>query len=71
MKVTRFEKARAIGARALQISLGAPVLVKLPKEFDARDPMKIAEYEFEKKAVPMVVVRIKPNGEKELVPLGK
>ncbi|MCX8013651.1 MAG: DNA-directed RNA polymerase subunit K, partial [Rectinema sp.] len=31
MKYTRFEKARIIGARALQISLGAPVLIDVPE----------------------------------------
>ena len=40
---SRFEKARIIGARALQIARGAPVMVKT----DAKDPIKIAELEFE------------------------
>ena len=39
-KYTRFEKARIIGARALQISMGAPVLVDYPKELI--DPINIA-----------------------------
>ena len=46
MKYTRFEKARIIGARALQISFGAPVLVDYPA--DMLDPIDIAMLEYEK-----------------------
>jgi len=69
--LTRFEYARVLGARALQISLGAPVLVKLPKGFDRKDTLKIARYELEKGAVPIVVVRVYPSGKRELVEVGK
>ena len=55
MKYTRFEKARIIGARALQIDMGAPVLIGLPK--DEIDPIKIAESEFEKGVIPITVKR--------------
>jgi DNA-directed RNA polymerase subunit K len=55
MKYTRFEKARMIGARALQITMGAPVLLKLSK--DIIDPVKIAELEFEKGVLPISVLR--------------
>ena len=54
-KLTRFERARIIGARALQISMGAPILVDLPK--DVTVPTEIAVFEFKKRAVPMTVVR--------------
>lgn len=50
---TRFEKARIIGARALQISRGAPVLIKTK----LKDPIKIAELEFEKGVIPIDVRR--------------
>jgi DNA-directed RNA polymerase subunit K len=50
-KYTRFEKARIVGARALQISLGAPVLV----ETNSIDPVKIAMIEFEKGVIPITV----------------
>jgi DNA-directed RNA polymerase subunit K len=46
---TRFEKARIIGARALQIARGAPVMVKTK----AKDPINIAEIEFEKGVIPI------------------
>ncbi len=55
MKYTRFEKARIIGARALQITTGAPVLMKVEKGII--DPVKIAELEFEKGVLPISVLR--------------
>jgi DNA-directed RNA polymerase subunit K len=55
MSYTRFEKARIIGARALQISLGAPILVKIPK--DMIDPIKIAIMEYDKEIIPITVKR--------------
>ena len=62
-KYTRYEKARIIGARALQIAMGAPVLVDLPENLT--DPIEIALYEFERDAIPITVVRRLP-GEKHL-----
>ncbi|MBC7108216.1 MAG: DNA-directed RNA polymerase subunit K [Methanomassiliicoccales archaeon] len=55
MKYTRFEKARIIGARALQISLGAPVLIDIPE--NVIDPIQIAMLEFEKGVIPLTVKR--------------
>ncbi|MCW7076566.1 MAG: DNA-directed RNA polymerase subunit K [Candidatus Syntropharchaeales archaeon] len=52
-KFTKYEKARIIGARALQISMGAPVLVKT----DEMDPIEIALLEFEKGVIPITVRR--------------
>lgn len=52
MKLTKFEKARIIGARALQLSYGAPPLVKAKGS-----PMEIAELELEKGVLPIIVVR--------------
>ncbi len=52
-KYTRYEKARIIGARALQIAMGAPVLVK--SKFD--EPIEIASMEFEKGVIPITVKR--------------
>lgn len=46
---TRFEKARIIGARALQIARGAPPAIKT----DDKDPIKIAELEFEQGVIPL------------------
>lgn len=55
MKYTRFEKARIIGARALQISLGAPVLLDIPE--GTIDPIQIALMEFDRKVIPITVKR--------------
>lgn len=55
MKYTRFEKARIIGARALQISMGAPSLIEIPK--DVIFPIDIAMLEFKEDAIPLTVKR--------------
>jgi len=55
MKYTRFEKARIIGARALQISMGAPILIDIPS--GVIDPLTIAHLEFEKGTLPITVRR--------------
>ncbi len=52
-KFTRYEKARIIGARALQISMGAPVLI----ETDKKEPIDIAMEELEKEVIPITVKR--------------
>jgi len=57
LKYTRFEKARIIGARALQVSMGAPVLIDLPDS--TADPVRIAELEFEHGVIPITVRRKK------------
>lgn len=62
-RLTRFEVARLIGARALQVSLGAPILIKT-EEFD---PLKIARFEFKEKAVPITIKRKLPSGEEVVV----
>jgi DNA-directed RNA polymerase subunit K len=55
MKYTRFERARIVGARALQISMGAPILIELPKGIV--DPIEIATMEFERGVIPITVKR--------------
>lgn len=52
---TRFEKARILGARALQVSLGAPILVEVPTSLV--DPVAIAELEYEAAMIPITVRR--------------
>jgi len=56
LKYTRFEKARIVGARALQISMGAPTLIKIPKGVIA--PIDIAMLEFKEDAIPLTVKRV-------------
>jgi DNA-directed RNA polymerase subunit K len=50
---TRYERARIIGARALQISMGAPVLIRT----DRIDPLEIALEEFASGVIPITVKR--------------
>lgn len=50
--LTRFEKARILGARALQLSMGAKPLVKVSESID---PIDIAALELEKKVLPLNV----------------
>jgi DNA-directed RNA polymerase subunit K len=50
---TRYERARIIGARALQISMGAPLLIKTAKI----DPLEIAIEEFSHNMIPITVKR--------------
>lgn len=59
-KLTRYEKARLIGARALEISMGAPVKIKLNEKELLEinyNPIKIAEIEYEKGVLPLSIVR--------------
>ena len=55
VKYTRYEMARIIGARALQIAMGAPPLVRVQK--GSFDPIQIAEKEIENGVLPITVVR--------------
>ncbi len=52
---TKFEKARIVGARALQLAYGAPPLVKVPAGLV--NPIDLAELEFEKKVIPITILR--------------
>ena len=61
---TKYEKARIIGARALQIAMGAPFLVKLSKkdlETIQFNPVEIAKMEYNEDVIPMTVVRPLPE----------
>jgi DNA-directed RNA polymerase subunit K len=53
VKLTKYEKARIIGARALQISMGAPTLIKT----DEKDSVKITLEEFSNGVIPLTVIR--------------
>ena len=56
-ELTRFEKARVIGARALQISRGAPITIKTK----LTDSIEIAELELEKGTIPIEVRKRKAS----------
>ncbi len=64
MKLTKYERARLIGARALQISMGAPFLLKLSEEDLENiryDPIKIARMEIDKGILPIAIKRQMPE----------
>jgi DNA-directed RNA polymerase subunit K len=52
-RYNRYEKARILGARALQVSYGAPVLI----ETDQTEPILIAAEEYDAEALPFTVRR--------------
>jgi DNA-directed RNA polymerase subunit K len=53
MEWTRFEEARILGARALQLSMGAPPLVKPSKEMS---PLELAEAEITEGKIPITII---------------
>ena len=65
--LTRFEKARITGARALQLSLGAPPFIPIPAT--ARTSLDIAMEELEKRVIPIVIRRVLPNGDFQNIPI--
>ncbi|MFH1849134.1 MAG: DNA-directed RNA polymerase subunit K [archaeon] len=61
---TKFEKARMIGSRALQLAMGAPFLIKLSQkdlETAGYNPIKIAMKEFKAGVIPIEIRRILPH----------
>jgi len=73
-KFSKYERARIIGARGLQISMDAPLLLKLKeKELDAinYDPLRIAEKELNSGVLPISVNRPVPAKKEEDIKLIK
>jgi DNA-directed RNA polymerase subunit K len=64
LKYTKYEKARMLGSRALQIAMGAPFLIKL-EEKDLKkihySPLEIAKLEFKEGVIPLTVKRPLPK----------
>ena len=65
--LTRFEKARIMGARALQLSLGAPTFIEIPES--ATTSLDIAMEELEQRLIPISIRRSLPNGDFQNIPL--
>ena len=73
-KITRFEKARIVGARSLQISMGAPILLELDATLSSggtglNSPILIALKELEIGILPMTIRRTLPDGTFQDIPL--
>jgi DNA-directed RNA polymerases I, II, and III subunit RPABC2 len=73
-KLTRFEKARIVGARSLQISMGAPILLDLDDTLSSggtglNSPIEIALKELSEGILPMTIRRTLPDGTFQDIPL--
>ncbi len=64
--MTRFERARVLGARALQISMGAPTLVETGS---TSTPLEIADKELKLGVLPITIRRRLPDGRHMDIPL--
>ncbi|MBT3397757.1 DNA-directed RNA polymerase subunit K [archaeon] len=65
---SKYERARIIGARGLQISMDAPILVKIDDEALGNlnyDPLKIAELELESGILPISINKPMPERHEE------
>lgn len=65
--LTRFEKARIMGARALQLSQGAPPFIPIPET--ARISLDISMEELDRKVIPITIRRVLPNGDYQNIPI--
>lgn len=64
LPLTKYERARMLGSRALQIAMGAPFLIKLSnKELEKIrfNPIEIAKLEFEEGLIPITIRRPTPH----------
>jgi len=71
---SKYEIARILGARALQIAMNAPLLIKIEKEDLERikfDALKIAEIEFNSDILPISVKKPMPQKKEEKLKRGK
>ncbi len=66
-RITRFEKARIVGARALQISMGAPILIE--NTAGITSPIDLALKELEIKILPITIRRRLPDSTYQDIPL--
>jgi len=67
--LTRYERSRIVGARALQVAMGAPILIRVGEE--AKDPIKIATIELKARVLPLSVMRRLPDGRYQNIPVRK
>jgi len=56
--MTKYERARVLGTRALQISMCAPIMVELENE---TDPLQIAMKELKARKIPLIIRRYLPD----------
>ncbi len=66
--LTKYERARIIGVRALQLSYGAPPLIS-PEKYGLKDNIEIARYEVDMGILPVSVFRYTEAGASQSIPL--
>ncbi len=69
-KFSKYETARILGARALQIAMNAPLLIKLTKEDLEKikyDALRIAEIELESGVLPISIKRPFPGKKEDIL----
>ncbi len=66
-RLTKYEHARIIGARALMLSMGAPPFVEPSK----KNEFQIAEEELRNRLLPIIIRRTLPNGDYQDIPVSR
>ena len=66
-RLTKYEKSRIISTRALQITMGAPILIELSEK--VTDAVVIATTELLSGILPLVIRRTLPNGQFQDIPV--
>nr|MDO8079799.1 DNA-directed RNA polymerase subunit K [Candidatus Freyarchaeota archaeon] len=66
-RLTKYEKSRIISTRALQITMGAPILIDFSDK--VTDSIVIATTELESGILPLVIRRTLPNGQFQDIPI--
>ena len=67
-RLTRFERARIVGARALQLSMGAPILLVM-EDVENKSPLVISELELRAKVLPLSIRRENPDRTYQVISL--
>ncbi len=63
-RLTKYERSKILGARAIQISMGSPLMIN--DLHGETDPIKIAELELRQRKIPMIIKRTLPDGTVEM-----
>ncbi len=64
--LTKYEKARLVGVRAMMFENDSPSMLPFSEIENLRDPILISKLEKKKKVIPMIVIRVRPDGYQEI-----
>ncbi|MGC9071176.1 MAG: DNA-directed RNA polymerase subunit K [Acidilobus sp.] len=67
--LTKYERAKIIGLRALQLDYGAFPMVDVEALGIKKDPLDIARYELDHGLLPLSIVRHMPAGRTQVIPI--